>query len=71
MSIAVRRQTTFLKASHLARAEPYLFPPLSWFLACVLLQQWRWRRHVPPKRRLTLAIRCYIPEDRNIPTLEY
>jgi hypothetical protein len=24
-----------------------------WFLACLILRTWRWRRNVPPKRRLT------------------
>jgi hypothetical protein len=26
-----------------------------WFLARLILQPWRWRRHVPPKRRLTFS----------------
>jgi hypothetical protein len=28
----------------------------SWFLARLILRPWRWRRYVPPKRRLTLNV---------------
>jgi hypothetical protein len=32
---------------------PHLPPPSCWFLPSFILRLWRWRRHVPPKRRLT------------------
>jgi hypothetical protein len=25
-----------------------------WFLACLIFRPWKWRRYIPPKRRLTL-----------------
>jgi hypothetical protein len=36
------------------RAEEVFFSPVSyWSLACLIPGPWRWRRNVPPKRRLT------------------
>jgi hypothetical protein len=37
-----------------------------WFLAELILRPWRWRRYVPPKRRLTWTTRRYNPEDRTL-----
>jgi hypothetical protein len=35
-----------------------------WFLALFVLQPWKWRRHVPPKWKLTFTgLLRYIPED--------
>jgi hypothetical protein len=32
----------------------WLLSASDWFLACIILWPWKWKRHVPPKRRLTL-----------------
>jgi hypothetical protein len=38
-----------------ARNQVCLLPASCWFLAGLTLRTWRWRRHVPPKRRLTFS----------------
>jgi hypothetical protein len=35
------------------RLQQSFLPSSLWFLAWFILQSWRWRRHVPPKRLLT------------------
>jgi hypothetical protein len=49
-----------------ARNKLCLLLASRWFLASLILRIWRWRRHVPPKRRFTfkLTIRRCIPKDR-------
>jgi hypothetical protein len=38
-----------------------------WFLAWLTLQHWRWRRHIPPKRRLAFnGLHGDIPENRDL-----
>jgi hypothetical protein len=40
-----------------------LLPASCWFLAWLILLPWRWRRHVPQKRRLTFSgLHCIITE---------
>jgi hypothetical protein len=36
-----------------ARYQLCLQPASPWYLARLILQTWRWKRYVPPKRRLT------------------
>jgi hypothetical protein len=36
-------------------AQVYLLTASCWFLAWLTLRSWRWKRYVPPKRRVTLT----------------
>jgi hypothetical protein len=38
-----------------ASTQLRLLPAVCWFLAWLTLQQWRWRRHLIPKRQLIFA----------------
>jgi hypothetical protein len=42
-----------VQGQRINQAELWLLPPSCWFLACLTLQPWRWRRHVPLKCQLT------------------
>jgi hypothetical protein len=43
----------FTKSSIFCVKMPYSPLNLNWFLSWLNIQSWRWRRHVPPKRRFT------------------
>jgi hypothetical protein len=46
----VRWKSTNVSEKHVASS--CLLPTTSWFLAWPILRPWKWKRHVPPKRRL-------------------
>jgi hypothetical protein len=49
---SVEGQLTFRRKIS-PRASYHLLP--HWFLSCLIHRRWRWRRYVPPKRRLTFS----------------
>jgi hypothetical protein len=51
--LKVTRGFTGTYRLHLQSKTRYLLSASCWFLSWNTLAPWRWRRHVPPKRRLT------------------
>jgi hypothetical protein len=64
LTASVMKSTIFWDITPCSRLKCSACHLLSrWFLARLILPPWRWKRYVPPKRRLT---RRYIPKDSTL-----
>jgi hypothetical protein len=61
----VRWELTDISEEHLHLQASACYLLSCWFFVWLILQLWRWRQHLPPKRQLTFSrLHGVIPEDR-------